>query len=351
MISSELLYAVIIAEIALLGVMFFLIMVHAVLLWARARWVSPRLTAARQEIVAALSDPAPASAPLDATRALPTLQRIHVFLELAPSLAGRQREVLGEMAERLGLVRHAVRLCRSRLETRRLYGARLLTGLSGDPVMLDLFHDRSPAVRSQAAEWSLYHSEGVALERLVTLLADDSVLCRFTAQDTLLRLGRPAVEPLATFLAGDHPPVALEAGLRVAIGLADPQFLPSALQLAHSSDIHVRQLAASLLSRVGGAAAVSTLQQLLHDGAPDTRAAAAAGLGRLGHWPAGPAVARLLREPSWDVRHAAGLALMRMGGPGELLLRRAMNSDDAFAADMARHVLALPAPLAAGSAP
>lgn len=351
MISKELLYAVIIVEVSLLTVMFTLILLHALVLSGRARWIDPRIAHARHEIVKALSSAAPASEPLDATRRLSLYVRIHLFLELAPSLAGRQREILGELADRLGLLQRAVRLSRSRLETRRLFGARLLTGLGDDPVMLDLFHDRSAVVRSQAAEWALYYPEGDALDRLVRLLADDSALCRFTAQDTLLRLGQAAVDPLVAFLGGDHPPAALEAGLKVAIGLADPRFLPVSLRLTHSSDAGVRHLATSLLARVGGAAAAATLVQLLDDDAPDTRAAAAAGLGRLGHWRAGPRVARLLREPSWDVRYAAGAALMRMGGPGELLLRRAVNDDDAFAADMARHILALPAVLAPGTQP
>ena len=64
-----------------------------------------------------------------------------------------------------------------------------------------------------------------------------------------------------------------------------------------------------------------------------------AGLGALGHWPSSPLLADSLGDPAWEVRRAAGLALDRLGGPGQLYLRRALDSTDRFARDMARQVL------------
>jgi len=53
-------------------------------------------------------------------------------------------------------------------------------------------------------------------------------------------------------------------------------------------------------------------------------------------------VSLLLRDQAWVVRREAALALRAMGAPGTLLLRRALTSDDRFAADMAKQVLGLP---------
>ena len=88
---------------------------------------------------------------------------------------------------------------------------------------------------------------------------------------------------------------------------------------------------------------MSRLCGLLSDPEPDVRAAAAHALARLRHWPAAASLAQLLHDPAWDVRYAAGLSLRALGGPGLLFLRRSTTDADAFAAEMATHVLDLPA--------
>jgi hypothetical protein len=50
-----------------------------------------------------------------------------------------------------------------------------------------------------------------------------------------------------------------------------------------------------------------------------------------------------MRDSAWRVRKEAGLSLRALGAPGTLFLRRALRSDDRFAADMAQQVLDLPA--------
>jgi len=76
--------------------------------------------------------------------------------------------------------------------------------------------------------------------------------------------------------------------------------------------------------------------------------AAARGLGRMQHWQAASQLAEGLRDSAWHVRRDAGLALRSIGAPGALFLRRSLNSDDRFAADMAQLVLDLPEAAAAG---
>ena len=49
-----------------------------------------------------------------------------------------------------------------------------------------------------------------------------------------------------------------------------------------------------------------------------------------------------LRDPSWRVRRDAAVALRTLGGPGRMMLERALRDEDGFARDMARQTLDLP---------
>ena len=86
----------------------------------------------------------------------------------------------------------------------------------------------------------------------------------------------------------------------------------------------------------------ASVVERLADEDAEVRAAAAVALGRLGHWPSAPAVAALLTDRDWNVRRSAALALRALGPAGELLLRRALRDEDAFARDMAQQTLDLP---------
>jgi HEAT repeat protein len=97
-----------------------------------------------------------------------------------------------------------------------------------------------------------------------------------------------------------------------------------------------------LLGALGGGVGVDALLSLLDDAVDDVRAAAAWALGQLSHWPAAGGLAAHMRDPAWEVRRNAALALRRLGSPGIVLLRRALDSDDRYAADMAQQILDLP---------
>jgi len=173
------------------------------------------------------------------------------------------------------------------------------------------------------------------------LLTDPAKLCRFTAQNSLLRMGATVTPALTDYLAV-HVGTAVEGALEVAVGLAEPRFAELALRLCRDSRPGTRCLAARLLGQLGGEEEVSVLKALLADADSTVRAAAARALGSLQHWPAAPALARALRDAAWDVRREAGLALRALGSPGILFLRRYLSDQDAFAADMARQVLDIP---------
>jgi HEAT repeat protein len=175
------------------------------------------------------------------------------------------------------------------------------------------------------------------------MLEDPRTLCRFTVQDSLLRLGGAAVDPIVKRLGKERPSTFEAVGmLKVAAGLAEPKLLEPALRLCKDGRPEVRVLAAGLAGRLGGKQATAQLLTLLGDKAPEVRAAGAKGLGRLGYWPSAGPLSKCLRDRSWDVRMEASMALRNLGNPGLLILRRFLGDDDRFAADMAKMVLGLP---------
>lgn len=282
--------------------------------------------------------------------ALPIKTRIALVLEFGPSLAGRERACLSTLGRTIGVVSHAERLCRSRLWWRRLRGARLVTAMDHDgSPMRALLRDRSPAVRAQALVWAAGRVDEDVIDELVRHLVDPERLCRFTVRDSLLRLGSPAAAALARFLASPESRsrgfAGLAEGLAVARGLAQPELLPAAVELASHDTPEVRAGAVGVLGVLGGEAAAGMLTDRLRDPSPLVRTAAARATGELGYWQASSDLARLLGDTSYPVRREAALALRRLGGAGTLSLRRALRDENPFASDMARQVLDLPDPV------
>jgi len=265
-----------------------------------------------------------------------------VIGELGTSLSGSQKQLLTRVAAETGLLDQAERWCTSRHWGRRLRGARVLTTLGGgETVVPALFDDPRPEVRAQAAQWATAHPDPDSIDRLLAMLSDSEVICRFTVKDSLLRLDRAAAEPLLRHLAGTSDAPSVEA-LEVAAGIADARFLGPALEWCHAPDARTRALAAPLVGSIGGSRATDVLTELLNDSDAEVRTGAVKALGKLGHWPAAGALAERLRDSSWEVRRAAALALRALGPPGALLLQRALSDPDRFARDMAQHVLELP---------
>lgn len=316
-------------------------------LYAHAFWIersSSRseflLAHARRALAGALSVSAgAASEGLKALGPLPPRLQVRLLVGLARSLSGDQKRAVREMALLAGVVARAEKRLESRLWWRRLHAARLLTALgAGEGSVPWLMTDQHPAVRAQAGEWAGDHPSPELIRSLLTLLTDPEKICRFTAENSLLRMGAVVVPALVDYLSS-HAGAEAQAALVVAAGVAEPRFLGPALGLCRDPVPETRALAVALLGQLGGAEAVAILAELLGDFDSGVRAAAAHALGKLNHWPAAPALARALRDRVWDVRREAGLALRSLGSPGILLLRRSLSDEDAFASDMARQVL------------
>lgn len=344
MISDRVLTAVMWAEVSLLLFSLALFFLHGAWLHFATRR-DARLTAIGRRALVRLLDAQSVQSldDVETLRALPWDVQTTVFLEISKNLSGSGSEDLKRIGGLVGILDRARAMCRSRRWTHRLRGARLLAQMEqSDPLVRDLLHDRHPAVRAQAAEWAAAHPIPEVIGDLLALLADPETLSRFAVQDALLRMGREAAGPLASYLE-THTGKSAAAGLSVAAAMAEPLFIPAAMRHSRSESAPARAGAALLLGAVGGADVASRLVEMLDDPEADVRAAAAAALGRMRHWPAAPRLAAMLADGAWGPRHCAALALRGIGAPGILLLRRATAGASPVASDIAQLVLDMPA--------
>lgn len=335
---------VMLAEVGLLVFAVGLFFLHGVWVYLTNRRLA-RLSAAARDSVAVLITRGTVNVEeLEALARQPNDVQVMAFLEISRNVSGTGKERLRFIADKVGVVERARKLCLNSRWTKRLRGARILSRLDvPDPLVRALLADPHPAVRAQAAEWAASQPSDDVISAMLALLADPATQARFAVQNALLRMGGVIAGPLAAFL-DTHTGRAAEAGLRVAESVAEPSFAPAAQRLSRSADdAEIRVAAASLLGAIGDAAAAERLIEMLKDEDSRVRAAAARSLGRMQHWAAASALFDCMRDSAWRVRKESGLALRSIGAPGTLFLRRALKSDDRFAADMAQQVLDLPA--------
>jgi HEAT repeat protein len=338
MITTALLRVVVLVEAVVAASAVVVVFAHAIWLrWEKRRNV-PRIARARitlAELVEGGAEDEPALAALDR---LPRRLRVRLIEEASAAVTRGNSVAMASAAASLGLADRARRWSRSPWWWRRVRGIHLLTLWGDDDMRPALLADRHPVVRSRAIEWAGDHPTPELVERVLAALEDESLLCRWSAQDALLRASGVATAPIARRLESAS---GRELALLLGVAARRPHgsFQAAAMRLIDDERPAVRAGAAAVLGALGGAAGTGALATLLADPAPEPRMAAAEGLGRLGHWPAAPAVAALLGDPAWDVRHAAGDALVRMGAPGALLLGHFAGGSDPDAAHMARYAL------------
>jgi len=349
MVNQHLLNIVMSVEILLLVLAVAIFFAHGLWLFVNHRRVMRLTETARQSLARLVTRGTINVEDVELLRQLRHDVQITVFLETSRNLTGSGKERLRFVAHEVLLIDRARKLCESRLWTRRLRGARLLSRMDvADPIVVKLLSDENPAVRAQAAEWAATQPSPPLIATMLTMLADPATQARFAVQDALLRMGSIVTEPLAAFLE-THAGLPAESGLRVAGALGSAAFLPAANRLSANESVGVRVAATNVLGAIGDASSADRLTALLKDPEAGVRSAAAHGLGRTQHWQSASQLAECLRDPSWQVRREAGLALRALGAPGSLFLRRAIKSDDRFAADMAQQVLDLPEAAAAAA--
>jgi hypothetical protein len=303
--------------------------------------LEPLRAEARQALATALS-----SQMLHADETLLSLQRfpehciVSVMLDLAPSVTGTSRVALHSLGEETGLLGQAKRGVHRRRWSTRLYSARVLTafGVESDDIVT-LQRDRSPEVRAQAAAWTVVAPTAAAIEGLVGLLDDEDGLCRFAAQDALIRIGLPSTEVLISALATADDEV-LERILEIAAAVGDDRFYGQALALSKVGSETTRALATTVLARTGHPGAGANLVSLLDDESEVVILAATAGLAKLAYWPAAAEIESLLDHQSWGLRKQAAMTLLALGAPGSILLLAAAPGEGP-GAEMATQALQL----------
>jgi hypothetical protein len=308
--------------------------------WRRRRF--RQLTSARDVVARLLTSETPSRADEVTLRALPLGVQEALVLEFGRAVRGDSVHRLSALGRTLGITRRAAAYCGSRFWWRRLQGARLLGALDHDcPELRERLHDAHPTVRVEVLHWAAGRADGQVIEALVARLVDPERLCRFTVRDSLLRVGQPAARALARFLDREDS-VALADALLVARGLAQPELVTPAIRLTRHPEAMVRARAVAVLGALGGDAAATVLLERLCDDDAAVREASARAIGEIGHWGGASALAERLGDTSFPVRRESALSLRRLGSVGLLVLRRAKQSSNPFAVDMATQVLDLP---------
>ena len=294
------------------------------------------MAAARKTLVVAATTSGTDLAPV---RDLPPRVLVRALTQIARSVSGPELGRIRTVADHLGIVRSAERLCTSPFWWRRLYGARVLTQLgTNNEVVPALVFDRNAVVRAQVAVWVAVRQDTGMIENLIELVYDPVAYCRFAAKDALLRLGGPAVSPVAERLrlasGAEARPL-----LEIAAGIPNGEFVDSARRLCSDPDPRTRAAAADALGAIGGNAAIEELTRLLTDVDPATRTNAARAIGRIEHWPSATQLSALLGDDVWEVRSTAAHSLRMLGAPGELVLRRVAREEGTVASDVAKQAL------------
>ena len=309
-----------------------------------------RMSPARALIARHLEDHALSEREMTELRALSASEGIRLFFDVAPSVGRVEREWLRQVAVDLGLVQVALGRIASQRWWRRLSGARFLSLIGAEPVVMErLSADPDPAVRAASATFLAHYPTPSGVDALVDMLGDPSAVSRFAARDALMRLGATATPVIVSRLAQVDERRAISL-LEVACAAPSHEYITAAEARFDDERPTVRRLVARLLRGMGGAFASKRLVVMLRDDADSVREAAVEALGFLNHWPASPSVAALLDDPSSRVRLAAALALGRFGPPGELFLRRAITRGSDVAVTAARRILEDPSRLDASDA-
>jgi HEAT repeat protein len=249
------------------------------------------------------------------------------------------RRVLGRAMRHEAWAKWAIAGATSRRWWRRLDASRAL-GLVGSAddagVLRPLLDDEHPAVRLAATQ----ALEAVADPALIRLAIQhypvQPLAVRLFTTSTLRIIWDLVDAPLGEALATrDAAPSDLVAWLALAESLSPPALRGAVTALAGHSDADVRAAAARTLRRYPHRESVDAVMALLDDPQDFVRAASAQALGALRATEAEPRLERGLADDAWWVRFRSALALAMMGESGRAALRRARQSADPYARDMA----------------
>ena len=139
---------VMMAEVGLLVFAVALFFVHGALLNFSNRRLARLSMAARESVAALINSGTVNLEELSALEEQPHDVQVVAFLEISRNVTGTGKERLRFIAEKIGVVDRAKKLCEHSRWTKRLRGTRILSRLDvPDPLVLKLLADPHPAVR------------------------------------------------------------------------------------------------------------------------------------------------------------------------------------------------------------
>ncbi len=275
---------------------------------------------------------------------MPMVVVADVLQQLITDVTGEGRRRLRIVARQRGLIHRIERWSRRRRWHRRAHAAHLLVLLDDDATeRTRLLGDPHPLVRARAIASMSPDEIGPHAESLLGAFDHPSPAVQSAAQFALVRGGIDCVEPIVELLdrleRGEHDPEAIVLVAEVAAHLPDRRVVDALIGFVDHEDPRLRLLVATCLGNGTFAEPAAPLAALLADSDSSVRAEAARSVGRdevvaLAHM-----VGRMLGDRSWQVRRNAGAALRELGPIGKVVLRCHLDDDDAFARDMALHVL------------
>ncbi len=275
---------------------------------------------------------------------LPTEVLADVLQQLATDVSGEGRRRLRLLAKQAGLTHKIMRWSRRRRWHRRAQAAHLLVLLDDHAVeRTRLLADPHPLVRARAIGSMSPDEIGPHTDSLLAAFDHASPAVQAAAQFALVRGGVDCVEPIVELLErlerGSHDSNAIVLVAEVAAQLPDRRIVSALLGFVSHPDARLRLLVAACLGNGTFADPVEHLAILLDDEEAAVRAEAARSVGRGEVVALAHIVGRLLADSSWQVRRNAGTALIELGAIGKVVLRCHLGDEDAFARDMALHVL------------
>jgi HEAT repeat protein len=186
--------------------------------------------------------------------------------------------------------------------------AALALGRIGDPravgPLAEALSDYESAVRGPARDALIEIGDPSAVEPVIAVM--HTLVNLDNAITVLCALGKPAVEPLTTFL--DDEETNVRHAVAYVLGeIGDPHAVGSLIQTLKDEKEHVRTRAAKSLGKIGDARAVDPLILALQDEWRDLRHAAAEALGIIGDPRAVDSLIRTLQQNK-DAKVCAGAA-------------------------------------------
>ncbi|MHB1097001.1 MAG: HEAT repeat domain-containing protein [Gemmatimonadaceae bacterium] len=276
----------------------------------------------------------------DALRALPRDAALVFASEICDTRVPRElRADFGAALRDEPWARWAIDGATQRRWWRRLDAARALgiVGTRTDAELLEPLLDDTHAAVRLAATQALAAVDDPDLVRLaVAHYPGEALAVRLFTTTTLRTVWQLAEGPLrASLTSHDASGREVAAWLALAESLNLPSLRPAVTALVTHPDPEARAGAARALRRYPHAESVEAVRALLEDSQDFVRAAAAQALGALRATEAQPQLERGLSDQAWWVRFRCALALALLGEPGRAALRRARQSRDKFARDMA----------------